>query len=143
MPPTLIAVAVGVLIGVALLGPAVDRRSLAIVALGAALPDLDVLLSLGFRGSTNAVLHTAFIPAFAAALVYYDTTHRETSWLRTHYGWYGIRVAWVAIAAYAVAGIGLDLFSSESVALLYPLSDRYYAIVGKFVLSTQEGIVQT
>lgn len=143
MPPTLIAVAVGVLIGVALLGPAVDRRSLAIVALGAALPDLDALLSLGIRGSTNAVLHTAFIPAIVAVLVYYDTTRRETSWLRSRYGWHGVRVAWVAIASYAVAGIGLDLCSSESVALFYPLSDRYYAIVGKFVLSTQEGIVQT
>jgi hypothetical protein len=26
---------------------------------------------------------------------------------------------------------------------LYPLSDRYYSITGKLVLSTQEGVVQT
>lgn len=143
MPPTLVSLAVGVLLGVALLGTAFDRRSLAVVVLAAGLPDVDALLSLFITGSTNALAHTAFIPAIAAGLVYYDTTRRETSWLRARYGWYGIRVAWVAIAAYAVAGIGLDLFSTESVALLYPLSDRYYAIVGKFVLSTQEGIVQT
>ncbi|MFW6321095.1 MAG: metal-dependent hydrolase [Halohasta sp.] len=142
MPPTLVSLAVGVLLGSALLGAAFDRRSLAVVALAAVFPDLDPLLSLGIPGATNALFHTALIPAIAAAVLYADT-HRETSWLRARYGWYGIRVAWVAVAVYAVAGIGVDLFSTESVALLYPLSDRYYAVVGKFVLSTQEGIVQT
>ncbi len=143
MPPTLVNVAVGVLIGIALLGAAFDRRSLAIVALAAGLPDLDAVLSLVVAGSTNAVFHTVFIPALAAGLLYYDTTHREQSWIRSRYGWYGVRVGWVAIASYAVAGVGLDLFSTESVALLYPLSDRYYAIVGRFLVSTQEGIVQS
>jgi len=143
MPPTLVSVAVGVLLGVALLGTAFDRRSLAVVAVAAALPDVDVFVSLLLPGSTNAVFHTAFVPAVAAALVYYDTTHREGSWLRSRYGWRGVRIAWVAVAAYAVAGIGVDLFSTESVALFYPVADRYYAVAGKFVLSTQEGIVQT
>ena len=143
MSPTLMSLAVGVLLGIALLGAAFDRRSLAVAAFAAVAPDADALLSLFITGSTNALAHTIFIPTIAAALLYYDTTRRETSWLRDRYGWCGVRVAWVAIAAYGVAGIGLDLFSTESVALLYPLSDRYYAIVGKFVLSTQEGIVQT
>jgi hypothetical protein len=52
-------------------------------------------------------------------------------------------VAWVAIAAYAVAGIGLDLLNVESAAVLYPISNRYYAIVGHLVVSSQEGIVQS
>lgn len=143
MPPTLVNVAVGVLVGVALLGAAFDRRSLAIVALAAGMPDLDAALSPVVAGSTNAVLHTAFIPLFAVGLLYVDTTRRDRSWVRSRYGWYGVRVAWVAVAAYAVAGIGLDLFSTESVALLYPLSDRYYAIVGQFGFSTQAGVVQT
>ncbi|WP_253736821.1 metal-dependent hydrolase [Halohasta salina] len=143
MPPTLVSVAIGVLLGGALLGAAFDRRSLAVVGVAAALPDADVFVSLLLPGATNAALHTIVIPTIAAALIYYDTTRRNRSWLRERYDWYGVRVAWVAIAAYAVAGIGVDLFSTESVALFYPLSDRYYAIVGKFVLSTQEGIVQT
>ena len=143
MPPTLVSLAVGVLLGIALLGAAFDRRSLAVVGFVAVLPDVDALLRPFISGSTNALAHTILIPTIAAVLLYYDTTRRETSWLRSRYGWYGIRVAWVAIAAYAVAGIGVDLFSTESVALFYPLSDRYYAVVGKFVLSTQEGIVQT
>ena len=142
MPPTLVTVAVGVLLGVALLGPAFDRRSIAVVALVAALPDLDALLSLWIRGATNAALHTVFIPAAAAAVLYWDT-RRERSWLRARYGWYGVRVAWVAVAVYAVAGIGLDLFNISSAAVLYPVSERYFAIVGKLVLSTQDGVVQS
>jgi hypothetical protein len=143
MPPTLVTVAVGVLIGVALLGPAFDRRSLALVALAAALPNLDAAVGLLVPGVTNALLHSAFVPAAAAVALYYDTERRESSWLRGRYGWYGVRVAWVAVAAYAVAGIGLDLFNIDSAAALYPLSDRYYSITGKLVLSTQEGVVQT
>ena len=143
MPPTLVNVAVGVLIGVALLGAAFDRRSILAVAFAAALPDFDAVLSLFVHGATNAVLHSIFIPLGAAALLYFDTELRSESWLRERYGWYGVRVAWVAIAAYAVAGIGLDLFNVESVALLYPVSDRYFAIVGRFVLSTQEGLILT
>ena len=142
MPPTLVTVAVGVLLGVALLGPAFDRWSLAVVAVAAALPDLDAVLSLWIHGATNAALHSIFIPAGAAAVLYWDT-HREASWLRARYGWYGVRVAWVAVAAYAVAGIGLDLFNISSAAVLYPASDRYFAIVGKLVLSTQDGVVQS
>ena len=143
MPPTLVNVAAGVLVGVALLGAAFDRRSLAVVAAAAAAPDLDAVLSLVVPGATNALLHSLFVPLVAAAAVYYDAEYRETSWLRSRYGWYGVRVAWVAVAAYAVAGVGPDLFNVESAAVLYPLSDRYYAVVGKLVLSTQEGVVQT
>ncbi len=143
MPPTLVNVAVGILIGVALLGAAFDRRSIAIVALAAAAPDLDAAFALVDIGAPNAVFHSVFIPIGAGAVLYYDTQIREESWLRRRYGWYGIRVAWVALAAYAVAGIGFDVFSAESVAFLYPLSDRYFAVVGRFVLSTQDGVVQT
>jgi len=143
MPPTLLTVAVGVLVGIALLGAAFDRRSLAVVGIAAAVPDVDAALTALGVGAANATLHAVWIPLAAAGLLYYDTDHRDRSWLRHRYGWYGVRVAWVAIATYAVAGIGVDLFSTESVALFYPLSDRYYAIIGKFVLSTQEGVVQT
>lgn len=143
MPPTLINITVGVLLAVALLGPAFTRRSVAVVALAAAVPDLDAAVSLLLPGATNAFLHTLFIPAIAAVGLWYETTRRERSVIRERFGWQGVRVAWVAIAAYLVAGIGLDLFSTESVALLYPLSDRYYAVVGQAIISTQEGFIQT
>jgi inner membrane protein len=143
MPPTLLNVAAGTLLGVALLGAAFDRRSIAVVALVAALPDLDAVLGPIGIGAANATLHSVFLPIGAAALLYYDTAYGDRSWLADRYGWYGVRVAWVAVAAYAVAGIAPDLFSPESAAFLYPLSDRYYAVTGGFLLSTQEGIVQT
>lgn len=143
MPPTLVAVAVGALLAVALLGPAFDRRSVAVVAAAAAVPDLDLVFALVGPGGPNATFHTAFLPVFAAAALYYDTRIGGASRLAGRYGPYGVRVAWVAVAALAVAGIGVDAFSSEGVALLYPLSDRYYAIVGGFLLSTQDGVVQT
>lgn len=143
MPPTLVTVAVGMLLGVALLGAAFDRRSLAIVAIAAALPDLDAIFVLVGASVTNAAFHSALIPIGAAVGLYYDTRIRERSRLAERYGPYGVRVAWVALAAYAVAGIGLDAFSTESVALLYPISGRYYAILGRFVVSTQDGLVQT
>ena len=143
MPPTLVSVAVGILFGVALLGAAFDRRSIGIVAVAAALPDLDAVLGALGIGAANATLHTVFLPIGAAALLYYDTAVRDRSWFGDRYGWYGVRVAWIAIAAYAVAGIGPDAFSPESAAFLYPLSGRYYAVTGGFLLSTQDGIVQT
>lgn len=143
MPPTLVSLAVGVLIGVALLGNAFDRRSLTVVAGAAAIPDLDAALSLIILGATNAALHSVFIPLGIAAALYWDTERGDHSWLAERTGWYGVRVAWVAVAAYAVGGIGVDLFNVESVALFYPVSNQYYAIVGQFVLSTQDGIIQT
>lgn len=143
MPPTLVTVAVGVLLGVVLLGAAFDRRSLVVVAVAAALPDLDALFVLIGVSVTNAAFHSVIIPIVATVALYCDTRIRERSWLVDRYGAYGVRVVWVAIAAYAVAGIGLDAFSTETVALLYPVSDRYYAILGRLVVSTQDGLVQT
>ncbi|MCE4136110.1 hypothetical protein, partial [Salmonella enterica] len=63
MPPTLVNVAVGLLVGAALLGGAFDRRSLSVVGLAAAAPDLDAVASLFVRGATNALLHNVWIPA--------------------------------------------------------------------------------
>lgn len=143
MAPTLVVAAVAALLAAALLGPAFDRRSVAIVVLAGVLPDLDAVLSLVVYGATNAALHTLLLPAAGATAVYWDTTYRDESWLRSHYGWWGIRTAWVAIAAYAVAGIGMDLFGPAGANLLYPIQDRFYAVSGKVLYSTHDGLVQT
>ncbi len=143
MPPTLVNMALGALLGIALLGGALDRRSLAVVTVAAALPDLDAVLSLYVAGATNAALHSGFIPIVAAALLHWETDRRAESWIVDRIGPTGVRVTWVALAAYAIAGIGLDLFNVEGVALLYPVSTRYYAIVGQLVASTEAGLIQT
>lgn len=143
MPPTLVSIAMGVLLGCALLGAAFGRRSILIVALAAALPDLDAVFSIAVEGATNTFLHTLVVPAMVAVILYWDTERRGHSVVRIRSGADGVRVAWVALASYLVAGIGVDLFTVEGVALLYPLSDAVYGLSGKLVFSTQEGLVHT
>jgi len=143
MAPTLVNAAVGVLLAAALLGAAFDRRAVVIVVAAAVLPDLDAVASLVVPGATNALFHTLWLPLVAGVVLYWDTTLRDASWLRDRAGWYGVRVAWVALAAFVVAGVGPELFGREGVNLLYPLHDAYYHVRGRLVFSTQEGIVQT
>lgn len=143
MAPTLVNAAVGALLAAALLGAAFDRRSVAIVVAAAALADLDAVASLVIPGATNALLHNLWVPLLAGAALYWDGSVRDASWLRERAGWYGVRVAWVALAAFVVAGIGPELFGREGANLLYPVHDAYYHVHGRLVFSTQDGIVQT
>lgn len=143
MAPTLVNVAFGVLLAAALLGPAFDRRSVGIVAAAAAAPDLDAVASLVVPGATNALFHTLLLPLAAGSVLYWDTIVRESSWVRERWGWRGVRIVWVSLAAVLVAGIGPELFGNEGVNLLYPLHDAYYLVAGRLVLSTQDGLVQT
>ena len=142
MAPTIVTAALGAILAAALLGAAFDRRSVAIVTAAAVVPDLDAITSLAVQSGTNAVLHNAWIPLSIGILLYWDTS-RDDSWLRTQYGWYGIRVAWVSLAAFLVVGIGVDLFGDAGVNLLYPFHDAFYRVDGRFLYSTQRGIVQT
>ena len=143
MVPTLVNLAFGALIAAALLGAAFDRRSVAVVVFAAVLPSADAVASLLVEGATNALLHNVFVPTLLGAAIYWDTAHREESWIRSRYGWRGVRVAWVALASFAVAGIGADLFGENGAALLFPVYDEFYRVSGRLVLSTQEGVVQT
>jgi membrane-bound metal-dependent hydrolase YbcI (DUF457 family) len=143
MVPTLVAAAVGALLAAALLGAAFDRRAVAVVVAAAVAPDLDAVASLVVPGATNALFHAIWLPLFAAAALYWDTGVSESARFRARFGWRGVRIAWVALAAFLVAGIGLDLFGSAGANLLYPIHDAYYRIDGQLLFSTQEGIVQT
>jgi hypothetical protein len=143
MAPTLVNAAFGALLAAALLGAAFDRRSVAVGVAAAVLPDLDAVASLAVPGATNALLHAVWLPLTAGVVLYWDTRLRDASRLRERAGWRGVRVAWVALAAFLVAGVGPDLFGSEGVNLLYPLGDAYYLVNGGFLFSTEDGIVQT
>lgn len=142
MPPTLLSGAFGLLLGMALLGAAFSRRSITVVTAAAMLPDLDAVASLIILGATNSLLHNLWLPAIAGVVLYWDGK-RATPWLRTRYGWCGQRVAWVALAAYVGAGIGVDLFSYEGVNLFYPVHDSFYGIAGWLIYSTQDGLIET
>ena len=91
-------------------------------------------------GTHRAALHTLLVPLGLATLVYYDT-HRDRSWIRRH-GDRGVLVAWTAVAAYALAGIGPDLFFN-GVNPLYPVIDQFVKLDGQVYLSSQHGFVQT
>lgn len=137
MVATLVNVAFGVLIGAALLGAAFDRRSLAIVAVAAAASDLDAVAGLVHEGATNTLFHTIWMPAVIGGVLYYDTTIRERSWLQERWGWWGVRVSWVALTVYVAAGIGADLFAGSGVNLLFPVYDQFLTVDGRFALTVE------
>lgn len=143
MPTTGVSVAFGAFLAAALLGQQFDRRSVAVVLLAAAGPDLDVLLGYYQETLHNAVLHNLLVPAALAALIYYDLRVRETSWLRTRGGDRAVRIAWVSLAAFTLAGVGMDLLNIEGAAAFWPIDGTYYSVVGKIELNNKEGFVQT
>ncbi|WP_338729429.1 metal-dependent hydrolase [Haladaptatus sp. DJG-WS-42] len=141
MPSTVVHLALAGLLAAGLLGDAFDKRSLAVILGVTILPDLDVFAGFFIAGGHRSVLHTFLIPLVAAGVVYADS-RREPSWLRERWGARGLRVAWVSILAFAVAGIGLDLFTAGA-NVFYPVHDQFYRVSGELIYSTNRGIVQT
>ena len=123
MTSTLVHLALGALLAAALLEAEFDARSLGVVLAATAFPDLDTFIGIVAIG----------------ALIYYDTRHRESPVLSTPRA---VRVAWVALAAYAFAGIGPDLFTNGA-NLLYPLHDQFVSLSGHVWWTDQRGLVQT
>lgn len=139
MPSTLVHLSFGALIAIALLGEEFDGRALGIVLVVTAVPDLDTFIGIWLPGTHRALLHTVLVPVILAALVAYDTRVRERSWLASPRA---VRIAWVAIAAYVLAGIGPDLFTN-GVNVFYPLYDQFISLSGRIWLTDQRGLVQT
>jgi hypothetical protein len=142
MPSTLVHVAVGGIVGAALLGSAFDRRSIAIVLAAAAIPDLDTFTGIYLLGTHRALLHTLVLPAAVGGVLLYDTRVRPRSWLRARWGARGQRIAWVALLAVLFGGILPDLMTN-GVNVLYPFHDQFYTVDGQVLLSNQRGVVQT
>ena len=140
MPSTLVHLALGALIAAALLEDAFGPRALAVVLAAVAVPDLDTFVGIALPGTHRAALHTILVPLLAAGAIAYDL-RRENSWLRAR-GERTVRIAWVAVLAYVVAGIGPDLFFN-GVNVFYPLHDRFYELNGRVLVSNQRGLVQT
>lgn len=139
MASTLVHLALGALLAAGLLGEEFDARALAVVLAATAFPDLDTFIGIVLPGTHRALLHTALVPLGLAALVLYDTRVRESPWLASPRA---VRLAWVGVAAYALAGIGPDLFTNGA-NLFYPLYDQFLSLSGKVWLTDQRGLVQT
>ncbi len=142
MAGTVVHMAFAGMLAAALLGTAYDRRAVAVVLIATAFPDLDSFIALVASGTHRAFLHNFTLPALAAGALWLETRRGTDSLVRTRYGHRGVRVLWVAILAYAVAGVGLDMVAG-GVNPLYPLFDQFYVLEGKIELSNQRGIVQT
>jgi len=140
MPSTLVHLAIGGLIAAALLEEFFDARSLGIVLLVAAVPDLDTFVGILLPGTHRAAFHTLLVPLLGATAVAYDL-RRDDSWLRKR-GDRAVRLAWVSVLVYLFAGIAPDLFFN-GVNVLYPIHDQFYTLNGGVLLSNQRGLVQT
>jgi membrane-bound metal-dependent hydrolase YbcI (DUF457 family) len=149
VPPTVVHTALGVILAAAVLGAGFDRRAAVVALLAGAAPDLDSLFGLlavpgGLpvpESTHGAVLHTLFIPALAAVVLYADA--RRDRRLVDRLGPAGLQLAWVAVLVYAVAGIGLDLFNIATANPFWPVHDTFYAFVGQVQFTNQELFVQT
>jgi len=141
VPSTLVHVAIGGLVGAALLGDRFSTRAIAIVLVAAALPDLDSFLTF-VPGAHRSALHSLFVPGLLAVGLYWDGYVADRSWLADRFGQDAGYVAAVALASFVAGGILPDLFTN-GVNALWPLHDQFYRLNGELLLSDQRGVVQT
>lgn len=142
MPSALVHAAVAALIGAALLGEAFDKRALLVLVVAATIADLDSFIALISSAGHRTSLHNLAIPTVAAILWWVDVHVRERSLLRSRWGAWGVRVAWVAVVCYAAGHVVLDLTDGYA-NLFWPLHDQFYTLRGEMELSNQRGLVQT
>jgi inner membrane protein len=142
MAGTVVHLAFSGMIAAAFLGTAFDRRSLAVVLAVTAIPDIDSFVALVSVAGHRTVLHTFLVPLSTGLLLWVDTTRRDRSFVRRHWGAWGVRVAWVSVLAYAVSAIGLDIVRG-GVNAFWPIHDQFYILDGTIELSDQRGVVQT
>jgi len=142
MPSTLVHVALGGLVGCALLGAAFSPRAIGAVLVAVAAVDLDTFLGWVVLGAHRSAFHTVLLPLGLGAVVAWDAWGRETSFLRSRVGGTAPRVAGVAVVAVAVAGIGPDMVTN-GVNVFWPVHDQFYEVTGRTYLSDRKGFVQT
>lgn len=143
VPSTLVHLALAGLLAAALLREReFGARAVAVVLLAAVLPDLDSFLSTTIAGAHRSLGHNLLLPAAAGALLLYDTRLRGSSRLRDRFGGTAPGVAWVALAGFAVAGVGLD-YVANGVNLFWPFHDQFYTLNGRMGLSNRRGFFQT
>jgi len=141
MPSLVVHLALAGVLAAALLDEELDARALGVVFVATTIPDLDVFAGFVIPGGHRSVLHNVWIPLLGAGLLYYDTRVRDSSFVAGRWSQRGIEIGWVAITAYVIAGIGLDLL--YGVNPLYPIHDQFYKLTGELVYSTERGVVQT
>ncbi len=141
MPSTLVHVAIGGLVAVALLREEFGWWSLGLVLAFAAMPDLDTFVGLVLPGAHRSLFHSILFPVVIGGLLVAEI-RRPNSLLVDRFGPAARRVAGVSILALVLGGIGPDMFTN-GVNLLFPFQDTFIAVDGELLLSNQRGLVQT
>lgn len=141
MPSTLVHMAVGALLGAAMLDEKLDKWALIAIVLAAMLPDLDAFISIFVPGMHRTLFHNLFFPVILFAPIYWDQK-RKHSFLRRHWGQHAKHVMLACFVALTVAGIGLDVVGS-GVNLFYPVQDQYYHVTGVLAYDAQRGLQNT
>ncbi|QLG26352.1 metal-dependent hydrolase [Halorarum halophilum] len=143
MPSTLVHVALGGLLAAALLPDRyATRGAIAVVLLTAALPDADSFVSPFLGGAHRSLGHNLLLPTLAGLALAYDLRVRDRSLLRARFGPGSGSVAWTALGAFVVAGVGLDLVTNGA-NLLWPVHDQFYTVDGDVLVSSERGVVHT
>ncbi|MFW6152930.1 MAG: metal-dependent hydrolase [Halobacteriota archaeon] len=142
MPSTLVHLGLAALIAAALLDDHYDWRTLTVVLVLVALPELDTFLGLWLAGAHRTVLHNLWVVVIPGAVLLWDTRYRRRSGIRTRWGGRGVRVGWVSLVALLFSHILLDAFFN-GVNLLWPVHDAFVDLSGELVYSTDRGFVQT
>lgn len=141
MPSTVVHVAIGGIVAVALLREEFGWWSLGVVLVFAAVPDLDAFVGLIVPGAHRSLFHSVLFPLVLGGLLMVDA-RRQPSILRERFGSHAQHIAGVGIVALVLGGIGPDLVTN-GVNIFYPIHDNFFKVSGEVLLSDQRGLVQT
>jgi hypothetical protein len=141
MPSTLVHLAIGGLIAVSLLREEFGWRTVVVVLIFSALPDLDAFIGLIVPGAHRSLLHSLFFPLGLHGIVLLEERH-DVLRIDSAFDGNGIRVMSIAILAVTIGGIAPDLVTN-GVNLLYPVQDTFVRVTGEMFVSSTRGFVQT
>lgn len=137
MPSTLVHMAIGALLGAAMLDEKLDKWAVLALMLAAMLPDVDSFISIFYPGMHRTLLHNLFFPALVFLPIFLDL-QRENSFIEREWGEHAAHVMLACFVALTFAGIGLDAVGSGA-NLVWPVQDQYYHVSGVLVYEMPGG----
>lgn len=144
MPSMIVHISLAAVIACALIP--IDKfsfRSLIIVILSVAIIDSDAFAFVIKEGLHRALFHNLILPTFLLLTVLYVLHIDSRKVIVENFD--TAHVTFLCVTTYIAvifAGIGLD-FADTGVNLFWPFHDHFYTLDGRFIVSSEEGVVQT